>query len=87
MLNILLLSYTITFAEVQNWKKHLGVHEPFKQRNKESNQSCLYKVENAQREHWCNGTLCNHIFCLVSIWMMTLFKATQMRNLVEKRGW
>ena len=27
-------------------KKQLGVHELFKQRNQESNQSCLYKVEN-----------------------------------------
>ena len=34
------------FCRSAKLKKQLGVHELFKQQNQESNQSCLYKVEN-----------------------------------------
>ena len=34
------------FRRSAKLKKKTGVHELFKQRNQESNQSCLYKVEN-----------------------------------------
>ena len=54
-----------------------------------SNQSCLYKVIKSWkmfRDNIDATGLFEIIFCLISIWMMTLLKTNYMRNLVEKRG-
>ena len=47
----------------------------------------IMSLQNIWRECCCNRTLFNHIFYLISIWMMALLKTAQMRNLVENRGW